>query len=72
MNKRIVNFFDVMFDFIIERFKLYLKLVIIFFYVYSKLNYLFNIIRNILEVINKRLFEILFDEDVFNEVVFLY
>lgn len=72
VNKKVVNFFDVILDLIIEKYKLYLKFVIILFYVYSKFNYFFCIIKNIFEVINKRLFEILLDEEVFKEVVLFY
>lgn len=72
VNKKVVNFLDVILDLNMEKFKLYFKLLNILFYVYSKLNYFFNIIRNILELVNRWFLEILFDEVVFNEVVILY
>lgn len=72
VNKKVVNFFDVILDLIIEKYKFYFKFIIILFYVYSKFNYFLCIIKNIFEVINKRLFEILLDEEVFKEVVLFY
>ena len=66
-NKKIVNFLDVTLDLTTERFKPYSKPATTPLYVHSKSNHPPNIIRNIPEAINKRLYEISFDEDAFNE-----
>ena len=72
VNKKTVNFLDVMLHLTTERFKPYSKPATTPLYVHSKLNNPPNTIGNIPEAINKRLSEISSDKDAFNEAAPLY
>ena len=66
-NKKIVNFLDVTLDLNTGKFKPYSKPANTPLYVHSRSNHPPNIIRNIPESINRRLSEISYDEETFND-----
>lgn len=72
VNKKIVNFFDVILNLNNGFYELYVKFNNILFYVYSESNYLYFILKNIFLVINKRFSEILLNKEFFDKVVFIY
>lgn len=53
VNKKVVNFFDVIFNLFDGKYMVYIKFGNNLFYVNRKLNYLFRIIENNLKFINK-------------------